>query len=114
MNNEGKTNSADYVQSKEMEISAICSQCDFNGNNTELKEHVESSHGRKYNCELCGNSFESEERLKDHSNADHVKTSSIEPFPCEKCGLVVANFPLLQAYTADYDVNSRNPKKKQV
>ena len=50
MNNEGKTNSAVDVQSKEMEISAICSQCDFNGNNTELKEHVESSHGRKYNC----------------------------------------------------------------
>ena len=45
-----------------------CTECDFIGNNNELKTHKHSKHDKEV------------------------------PFPCEKCGLVLANFALLKEH----------------
>ena len=61
-----------------------------------------SKHGRKNICEECGINFIDVKTLKLHIKTKHENPSAIEPFPCEVCGFVLANFNLLQQHVKEH------------
>ena len=74
----------------QIEASELCS--------TELENHLKSKHAKKLNCKVCGNCFVDDKTLNDHIQAKHSSSPEVDPFPCERCGLVMATFPLLQEH----------------
>ena len=62
-------NTQDIIINQETENCFKCSMCDFSGNRSDIDKHFQ---------------------------AVHENTSTMEPFPCEVCGLVLANFEVLQ------------------
>ena len=90
--------SKDIIQTTASDICTKCLECRFMGNKTEMKEHVEVKHGQKFACQVCGNNFISKIPLECHIQTNYERFHNQEPFPCEKCGLVLANFTLLQEH----------------
>ena len=87
--------------------SSNCSKCSFSGPTSELEKHVKSKHERHHVCEECGNTFLDRDELGVHIQDKHEKAPCSEPFPCERCGLVLATFNLLQDH-----VNNHHPPGK--
>ena len=97
-----KTHFDNEIQSESSDVCFNCSKCNFNGNKSELDKHFKSKHSRKYVCEECGNTFMDPKTFKLHVQSKHEETPPIEPFPCEKCGLVLAIFYLLQEHVKEH------------
>ena len=89
-NRNPKRDDQDKIQIRTTELCAKCDSCEFQGNKSEMKNHSELKHGIKYPCIECGNVFYDQIVLNNHIQSVHNVAS--EPFPCELCGLVLANF----------------------
>ena len=57
-----------------------------------VEKHVEREHAKRMKCQVCDEYFKGE-TMKEHTDSIHKIP---EPFPCELCGLVMANYTLLQ------------------
>ena len=70
----------------------------------ELLEHMNGVHSKKSIpidnpeciicpfCNLkCGDTFVESDNLRVHIQTEHTKAPSSEPFPCERCGLVLVS-----------------------
>ena len=68
-------------------------ECIFAGNSKEIKEHISTTHP-ELKCKDCEKIFPNKNLITEHITSQH----GIEPFPCEMCGLVLANFALLQEH----------------
>jgi hypothetical protein len=79
-----------------------CPKCKFSGNKSELVKHLKQKHGRKHVCEECETNYMDVKTLKLHIQTKHENPSPIEPFPCDLCGLVLANFNLLQQHVKEH------------
>ena len=94
-------NKKDANLSRTGEKCSKCEKCSFTGSKTELEKHFKLKHSRILACKHCGNSHQCSKNKKHGAKTDlhlqnkHTQSSS-EPFPCEQCGLVLANFFLLQ------------------
>ena len=87
----------DKIETEAIEDCFTCHKCEFIGNRNEMEKHFKSKH-KECTCQLCGSDFVDDISLKDHLQAEHARPSRFEPFPCEKCGLVLATFHLLQEH----------------
>ena len=85
-----KHKSLDNISVQLSETCKKCPNCTFIGNNAELKKHTNSKHPKYFKCDSCEKTFVDKSSLEAHVRSMHV----IEPFPCEVCGLVLANFTL--------------------
>ena len=101
-NKDKQNNRQDEVQSVNSDVCSNCPNCKFSGSKSELDKHLKSKHGRKHECKECGIHFMDINTFKLHVKKTHEKPSAIEPFPCEVCGLVVANFNLLQQHMKEH------------
>ena len=101
-NKSKKNNKQDEIKSVSSDVCSNCTKCKFSGNKSELDKHLASKHGRKHICEECGINFIDVKTLKLHVKTKHENPSAIEPFPCEVCGLVLANFNLLQQHVKEH------------
>jgi hypothetical protein len=63
-----------------------------------MEKHIVSKHGNSVTCVECGNIFPDIKTCEDHMASKHVTPPPPEPFPCEFCGLVLANFHTLQRH----------------
>ena len=97
-----QNNIQDNIHIEASETCSTCPKCPFIGNKHEMKKHQETSHAKKHSCEICGETFVDEKQVRDHIRTMHTTKSSIEPFPCDKCGLVLATFPLLQSHSMEH------------
>ena len=95
-NTESTTDGADDILVEIDETCFKCEDCNFVGNNSELRKHLDTRHTNKIQCEDCDNEFTDEDTLNKHRNSKH----NYEPFPCELCGLVLANFTVLQEHVS--------------
>ena len=98
-----KRNTEDDIIAKDSEPCTKCQYCSVTGNQAEMRRHLEIIH---FVCTQCTSSFMDSTTLKNHIEAKHTE---IEPFPCEICGLVVANFFLLQEHVQTHNKQSRMP-----
>ena len=85
-----------------------CEHCTFVGSNVDMENHVIKVHGVAVICGVCGNIFPDEKTGEEHINAKHKKTEVPEPFPCDECQLVLANFYHLQKHKTDYHTNKKD------
>ena len=73
-----------------------CQYCMFVSDaKTTVEKHVEMEHAKRIKCQVCDEYFKGETSLKEHTDSIHKIPES---FPCELCGLVMADYPLLQDY----------------
>ena len=84
----------DIVVDEQSQTWYECTNCDFVGNQKNMKKHKDTEHPNLIQCKECGNSFPNIKSLDNHIKLEH----NIEPFPCEICGLVLADFLLLQEH----------------
>ena len=97
------TSNDDGIQSEGSNDSFICSKCEFSGNTSELDNHIKSIHEIKYRCD---EDFVNDETLMVHNEAEHEQRTSVDPSPCETCGLVLASTQLLQEHMISHDTPS--------
>ena len=76
LNKEDEGNKLDDIKKVKTDVVSICSKCRFNGNVTEMNEHVDRAHKQKIVCKECGNSFVCEKTTQEHLQAKHVTLSS--------------------------------------
>ena len=69
-----------------------------------MEKHIKSRHTNTVSCGECGNRFPDVKTCEDHMAAQHAP--SIEPFPCEVCGLVLVNFITLQEHVRKQHVTN--------
>ena len=91
---EVKKSNGDDISIKGKETCSKCPKCNFVGSKDELEKHKQSRHRIVLTCKDCGNKFQDMTTLENHIQSKHPT----EPFPCESCGLVLANYPLLQEH----------------
>ena len=88
-----KENKVDDIIVERSETCSKCPECVFIGNSSEIKEHTSRTH-QTFDCTDCGKTFQKKNLIEEHITSHH----GVEPFPCELCGLVLANFTLLQKH----------------
>ena len=87
------------IQIQRTELCTKCDLCEFRGNKSEMNKHSNNKHGTMFACIECGNVFFDKIVLKNHIQSVHTTS---EPFPCELCGLVLADFSLLQEHQRNF------------
>ena len=72
-----------------------CDECNYSCRlNIQLKKHRQAAHPHVEKiCRVCENSFPNNIILEEHISAKH---NNADPFLCDMCGLVLANFEGLQ------------------
>ena len=103
-------NKADEITINANETCSKCQHCTFIGNNVDMEKHVIKTHGVAVICGECGNTFPDTKTCEKHIEAKHNRAVPVlEPFPCDECHLVLANFNLLQSRkTKHHTPNSRD------
>ena len=96
-NNATNTNSHDTLKVINTEVCLKCADCAYVGTKCEIEKHRKEVHTENSRCECkeCSQACKSTKVLNDPMTLNHI---SQEPFPCEVCGLVLANFQLLQTH----------------
>ena len=84
-----------------------CPHCTFIGNNEAIESHIIRAHGNTVICGECGNTFPDTGTCKEHIEAQHRNSPSVEPFPCDECELVLGNFNLHQKHKLKYHVSKQ-------
>ena len=95
-------NGQDNIFVRSSELCTKCQKCPFIGSERELKEHQEVKHKENFTCQICGSTFISESRLRDHVEVEHVHSKKVEPVPCEVCGLFFSDLNLLQKHVETF------------
>ena len=67
-----------------------------------MEKHDEEEHAKRNRCPLRDEYVKDEISLKEHTDSMHTMP---EPFPCDLCGLVLANYLLLQNHV----INEHTP-----
>ena len=71
-----------------------CQYCVFaSENKSTVEKHNEDEHAKRIRCQVCEEFVKDETSLKEHTDSMHKMP---EPFACDLCGLVLANYELLQ------------------
>ena len=86
--NNKKITSTDNIETIGVESCSKCTRCEFIGSKTELENHLRTNHGNTVSCYDCSKTFPDERTLEKHMETGH----RVEPFPCEFCGLILADF----------------------
>ena len=70
-----------------------CQYCVFaSQDKSTVEKHGEEEHAKRIICQVCEDYVKDETSLKEHTDSTHKIP---EPFPCDLCGLVLANYLLL-------------------
>ena len=89
-----QVDAANEILIEQNEICFKCEKCNFIGNASDLETHIDKKHGKIISCKDCGINFSDEDILNEHEGRKHNK----QPYPCDVCGLVLANSTLLQEH----------------
>ena len=95
----------DIIISNGNETISQCPHCDFLGTRGSIENHISKKHGYVIICGECGNTFPDTKTCEDHIEAAHLIPQECEPFPCDRCGLVLANFYSLQDHIKSFHAN---------
>lgn len=90
------------ILTEKIDTCTKCWQCDFIGDKTELRKHLELKHTIRLKCDKCSNEYPDVKALDEHVRSNHSEQELNEPFPCEMCGLCFSNFSLLQEHAVTY------------